>query len=146
LRRSTKYAAALTAGILSLALTACGGSDSEGSTKGAGDGSSAKSDLKVGLAYDIGGRGDQSFNDMAAAGLDKAKKEFGGESSESEAQADESDAAKEDRLTQLADAGYNPIIAVGFAYAPSLEKVAPQFPDTTFDIILSYEVSVVKLC
>ena len=30
------------------------------------------SDVKVGLAYDIGGRGDQSFNDSAAAGLDKA--------------------------------------------------------------------------
>jgi hypothetical protein len=30
LRRSTKFAAVLTAGIMSLALTACGGSDSDG--------------------------------------------------------------------------------------------------------------------
>ncbi len=29
--------------------------------------------VKLGLAYDIGGRGDQSFNDLAAASLDKAK-------------------------------------------------------------------------
>jgi basic membrane protein A len=28
--------------------------------------------LRVGIAYDIGGRGDMSFNDSAAAGLDEA--------------------------------------------------------------------------
>ena len=33
--------------------------------------------LKVGLAYDIGGRGDASFNDAAAAGLDLAKSQLG---------------------------------------------------------------------
>jgi basic membrane protein A and related proteins len=136
LRRSTKFAAALTAGILSLALTACGGSDSAGNsaTKPTGS-SSSKSDVKVGMAYDIGGRGDQSFNDMAAAGLDKAKSEFGIQTSESEATSGEADSAKEDRLVQLAEAGYNPIIAVGFAYSTPLGKVAKQYPDTTFAIV-----------
>ena len=43
------------------------------------------SDVKVGLAYDIGGRGDQSFNDSAAAGLDQAVTEFGVEIKELEA-------------------------------------------------------------
>src|SRR5688500_5984286 len=33
--------------------------------------------LKIGLAYDIGGRGDASFNDSAAAGLDKAISDMG---------------------------------------------------------------------
>jgi len=37
----------------------------------------AATKVKVGLAYDIGGRGDKSFNDSAAAGLDLAKKKFG---------------------------------------------------------------------
>jgi basic membrane protein A len=143
LRRSTKFAAALTAGILSLALTACGGGNDGGSAKEPSGSASGggKSGVKVGLAYDIGGRGDQSFNDMAAAGLDKSKSDFGVTASESEAQPDESDAAKEERLTQLADGGYNPIIAVGFAYAPALAKVAPQFPDTTFAIIDSEDAT-----
>ncbi len=35
----------------------------------------AASKVKVGLAYDIGGRGDKSFNDSAAAGLDACKEE-----------------------------------------------------------------------
>ena len=136
MRRSTKFAAALTAGILSVALTACGGSDNDGKAASEPSGSAgAKSDVKVGMAYDIGGRGDQSFNDMAATGLDKAKSEFGVKTSESEATSGEADSAKEDRLIQLADAGYNPIIAVGFAYSTPLGKVAKQYPDTTFAIV-----------
>jgi basic membrane protein A len=126
----------VTAGILSLALTACGGNDSDsGSDKGSGGSSSGKGDIKVGLAYDIGGRGDQSFNDMAAAGLDKAKSEFGVKASESEATPDEAESAKEDRLIQLADGGYNPVIAVGFAYSEAVGKVASQYPDVNFAII-----------
>ena len=42
----------------------------------------AKKTVKVGLAYDIGGRGDKSFNDAAAAGLEKAKSELNIETKE----------------------------------------------------------------
>ena len=75
MRRTTKFAAILAAGIL--ALTACGSDDSNDSSSGSDESSSAapQSDIKVGMAYDVGGRGDQSFNDSAAAGLDKAKSE-----------------------------------------------------------------------
>ena len=33
--------------------------------------------LKVGLVFDVGGRGDKSFNDAAYAGLERAKRELG---------------------------------------------------------------------
>jgi basic membrane protein A len=89
----------------------------------------------VGLAYDVGGRGDQSFNDSAAAGLDKAKTDFGIEVKELEAANGETDAQKEERLRLLADGGYNPVIGVGFAYATALKKVAVEFPDIKFAII-----------
>ncbi|GGF40750.1 BMP family ABC transporter substrate-binding protein [Marmoricola endophyticus] len=124
-------AALLAAGVMSLgALSACGssgGSDSSGS--GSGDG------LKVGMAYDVGGRGDQSFNDSAAAGLDKAKKDLGIETQESEAVDGEAESAREERLRTFADAGYNPVIAVGFAYSASVAKVAKEYPDIDFAII-----------
>src|SRR5215212_5464647 len=68
--------------------------------------------------------GAQSFNDSAARGLDKAKSERGIEVKELEATAGETDAQKEDRLRQLAEGGYNPIIAVGFAYAKAVGAVA----------------------
>src|SRR5439155_22329181 len=33
--------------------------------------------FKVGLVFDVGGRGDKSFNDAAYAGLDRAKRTLG---------------------------------------------------------------------
>ena len=39
------------------------------------------SGLKVGLVFDVGGKGDKSFNDAAYKGLERAKKVFGIESS-----------------------------------------------------------------
>jgi basic membrane protein A and related proteins len=136
LRRVTTFAAALVAGALTL--TACGGSsstESKPASTGKASSSAPKSDLKVGMAYDIGGRGDQSFNDAAAAGLDKAKAELGITAQEAEASQGETDSAKEARLNALASAGYNPIIAVGFAYSAAVAKVAKALPDTHFAII-----------
>ena len=73
-----------------------------------GSSSAPASDLKVGLAYDIGGRGDQSFNDSAAAGLDKAADEFGVETKEAEASDGEADTAKEERLRAARQRGLQP--------------------------------------
>jgi basic membrane protein A and related proteins len=132
LRRMTKTAALLSAA--ALMLSACGGNDTD-SSSGSGDSASAKSDIKVGMAYDVGGRGDQSFNDSAAAGMDQAVKDFGMESQESEAEDGEAESAREERLRTFADAGFDPIIAVGFAYSASVAKVAKEYPELHFAII-----------
>lgn len=129
----------LAAGLLALGLTlaACGKDDAAPPAGGGGGATSGAPavKLKVGLAYDIGGRGDQSFNDSAAKGLDKAKTDFGVEAKELEAAAGETDAQKEDRLRQLAEGGYNPVIAVGFAYCKAIGKVAKDTPNVKFAII-----------
>nr|WP_222132315.1 BMP family ABC transporter substrate-binding protein [Pseudonocardia sp. C8] len=94
--------------------------------------------LKVGLAYDIGGRGDASFNDAAAAGLDRAVAELGlqkANTREATAQQGESEDAGTTRLRQLAQGGFNPIIAVGFNYATGVSTVAKEFPQTRFAIV-----------
>src|SRR4051812_41450318 len=104
-RRVTKLAAVLAT--VTLGLTACGSSSGgESVTPAASTSGAAKSDVKVGMAYDIGGRGDQSFNDSAALGLDKAKTEFGIETKELEADASDTPAKKEERLRLLATGGY----------------------------------------
>jgi basic membrane protein A len=136
LRSVMKWAAV--ASTAALALTACGGSDTTGTgggTSTAGSSGGGAKALKVGMAYDIGGRGDQSFNDSAAAGLDKAKTDLGVTTQEAEAANGEAESAKEDRLRTLAQAGYSPIVAVGFAYATSLAKVAKEFPEIKFAIV-----------
>jgi len=94
----------------------------------------AASKVKVGLAYDIGGRGDKSFNDAAAAGLEAAKKKFGVTAKEITV-TQGTDSEREDKLRLLAKAGYNPIIAVGFLYAGPLKKVASDYPNTQFGIV-----------
>ncbi|MER7402025.1 BMP family ABC transporter substrate-binding protein [Streptomyces sp. NPDC000070] len=113
---------------LGLVATACGGTSGE---SGGGDGN----DRGLAIAYDIGGKGDQSFNDAAYAGLTKAKDEFGYKTADIEPTEGETDADKEQRLASLAKQGYNPIIGVGFAYGPAMKNVASKYPDTTFGIV-----------
>lgn len=94
--------------------------------------------LKVGLAYDIGGRGDGSFNDAAAAGLEKTIAELGvvkENTKELAAAVNESEDAAATRLRQLVAEGYNPIVAVGFKYATALGTVAAESPDVQFAIV-----------
>jgi len=127
-----KAAALLLAG--SMALAACA-SDEDTSSSGGGssDSSASSGDLQIGLAYDTGGRGDKSFNDSAYAGVEAAIKTLGGDVTELTPNADASN--RVDLLTQLADDGKNPVIAVGFAFADALAEVAPQYPDTQFAVV-----------
>ncbi|MEU1223185.1 BMP family lipoprotein [Streptomyces microflavus] len=128
MRRITRIATVgVASAALALSATACGGKTSSDAGSDGGD--------KAAIAYDIGGRGDQSFNDAAYAGLAKAEKDLDVNGSEAEPSDGESDADKVQRLTELARAGNNPVIGVGFAYAPAIKKVAPKFPKTTFGII-----------
>ncbi|AIJ13775.1 lipoprotein [Streptomyces lividans] len=113
---------------LALAATACGGTSGESGDDG-GD------DKGLAIAYDVGGKGDQSFNDAAYAGLERAKKEFGYTTADIEPTDGETDADKEQRLTSLAKQGYDPVIGVGFAYGPAMKAVAAKYPDTTFGIV-----------
>lgn len=90
---------------------------------------------KVGLAYDIGGRGDHSFNDLAAAGVKKSLDELDATCEESEATLDEPDSAKEERLRTLAEAGYNPVVAVGYVYTEEVNKVSKEYPNIKFAVV-----------
>jgi basic membrane protein A len=136
----TKIAAA--SAVLAIALTGCAKQD-EGSSsnnqassdicKGDGDGP------KVGLAYDVGGRGDQSFNDAAYAGLKKAVTDLKATCTQGEAQDGEAESAREDRLRQMAESGYSPIIGVGFAYSDAVNAVAPDFPKINFAVIDGFD-------
>src|SRR5215204_975144 len=113
--------------VLTLALVAvgCGGS-------GGGGGGESSSDVRPGLVLDVGGLGDDGFNDSAYAGLKRAEKDFGikGDYLESTAPTDYTD-----NLTQLAENGFDPVIAVGFLMTEDLTAVSKQFPDTQFAIV-----------
>ena len=110
---------------LSLAAVGCGGS-------GGGGGGEGGAEVRPGLVLDVGGLGDDGFNDSAYAGLKRAEKDFGikGDYLESTAPTDYTD-----NLTQLAENGFNPVIAVGYLMTEDLTQVSKQFPDTQFAIV-----------
>src|SRR5215813_2879102 len=105
--RGIKVLAIAGTAVVTLGLAACGGSSSPSGTST----TPAKTTVKVGMAYDIGGRGDKSFND-AAAGLEKAKTDLNIETKELPANAGETEDDKYARLKLLCQGGYNPVIAV----------------------------------
>ena len=121
-----------------LALAACGGGgggggDTGGGNAGGGGGNAKGKSVRVGLVYDVGGRGDKSFNDASYAGLTKAKAELGVEIKDLSPSGGGAD--REELLRLLASSGYNPVIAVGFAFQPAIDKIAPQLPQTNFAIV-----------
>ncbi|MFE4965005.1 BMP family protein [Streptomyces sp. NPDC056660] len=129
MRRVSRIAVAgVATAALAVTVSACGSSSTSSSA-------SKGKDLGLALAYDVGGKGDQSFNDAATAGLDKADQQYGYKSTAVEPQDGESDADKAQRLETLAKAGYNPVVGVGYSYAPAVKEVAAKFPKVTFGII-----------
>ena len=113
-----------------VAVAGCGGSGGGQGGGGGGDGGGAE--VRPALVLDIGGLGDQSFNDSAYAGLQRAKKDL-----DVQTETLESNAATDyvNNITQLADSGYTPVFAVGFLMTDAVNEIAPQYPDTDFAIV-----------
>ncbi|MEO6989391.1 MAG: BMP family ABC transporter substrate-binding protein [Aquihabitans sp.] len=143
-----------------LVLAACASSDSDGVDKGGGDkadesasaatcqgtpgetpeieplgadGDADGAGEKIGMVFDVGGKGDKSFNDSAFEGLTAASEHMGVEVKELEPSEDGSN--REDLLRELAEDDYGLIVGVGFAFAEVMPGVATDFPDTQFAIV-----------
>jgi basic membrane protein A len=123
---------------IALVGAACGGdkdSDSGGGG-GGGDEAACESELRVGVAFDIGGLGDQSFNDAANRGVEQAIEE--GVVCEENVQLLEPDAEgtnRDQNVVNLADEGYDVILAIGFAFSPGIDAIAADYPDQFFAVV-----------
>ncbi|WP_415921449.1 BMP family lipoprotein [Tateyamaria sp. SN6-1] len=84
------------------------------------------------LIFDLGGKFDKSFNEAAFNGAQRWADETGNTFREIELQ---SEAQREQALRRFAEAGANPIVMAGFAFADALGQVAGDYPDTKFTII-----------
>ena len=84
------------------------------------------------LIFDLGGKFDKSFNEAAFNGAQRWAEETGNSFREIELQ---SEAQREQALRRFAEAGANPIVMAGFAFADALGQVAADYPDTKFTII-----------
>ena len=96
-----------------------------------------KNTKKIAIVYDVGGRGDLSFNDMAYMGAERAAKEFGLQLTEIQSNS-ENDYLP--NLRSLAKTGeYDIIIAVGFMMTNAVKQVAKEYPKQRFVIIDGYD-------
>ncbi len=95
-------------------------------------GAAGAAEIKPAIVFDMGGKFDKSFNEGIYNGVEKFRKESGIAYREFEVT---NETQREQALRRMAQRGSDPIIAVGFAQAPALDKVAREFPDTRFTII-----------
>lgn len=98
------------------------------------------SDVNVGIVFDVGGRGDKSFNDGAYLGGLRAEKELGVNVRFIEP-GDGSD--RESGLRLLAAEGMDLVIGVGFIFTDDITQLARDYPQTNFAGI-DYAVSTDK--
>jgi basic membrane protein A len=85
--------------------------------------------VRIGLVFDVGGRGDKSFNDAAYLGLMRAKRELGVEVSFLEPNGSED---REAALRLFAARGFDLVIGVGFIFSSDIDAVARAYPSIHF--------------
>jgi basic membrane protein A len=93
------------------------------------DEEAGKDRIKIGLVFDVGGKGDKSFNDAAYRGITQAESDFSIKFTDFEPG---QDADRESGLRKLARGGYDLVIGVGFLFTDAITKVALDFPGVHF--------------
>ena len=84
---------------------------------------------RIGLVFDVGGRGDKSFNDAAYLGVSRAERELDVEGSYLEPASTED---REAALRLFAARGFDLVIGVGFIFSSDIDAVARAYPGTRF--------------
>ncbi len=84
------------------------------------------------VVFDMGGKFDKSFNEAAYNGAEKFKADTGIDYRDFEVT---NPAGREQAMRNMARRGATVIIAMGFAQAAAVEKVAQEYPDVKFTLI-----------
>ena len=102
--------------------------------------------VKIGVVYDAGGRGDHSYDDAAAAGVDSIRKSLKlDQFALREVVALSDDFDKENRIEFLIKAGYNIVICIGPNFSTAVKYMAEKYPESQFSIIGSKSVDSVNV-
>ena len=120
-----KLAALSTAVVMSASmLVGCGGNDTSTGNN--------NETLKVGMVADLGGINDESFNQSAWEGLQRAEKDFG-----VEIKVIESKQASDylSNMESLIDEGMDLVIGVGYTMKEDIQTEAENYPDQKFALI-----------
>lgn len=139
--RTTKRVAALALTASLFVIAACGDDETDSTSTEAPTATTepapaatdpVASDVSVGLVFDIGGRGDQSFNDSAFAGLERAASELGVTFNEA---SPNDDGSNRGELLQLAADNNDIVIAVGFLFEADAAAAGKANTGVNFGVI-----------
>ncbi|WP_405729248.1 BMP family lipoprotein [Anaerotignum sp.] len=121
-----KFISMLLVMVMTFALAACGGNETAGEEAGT-------SGIKAACVLGIGGLGDQGYNDLIYAGMERAKAELGIEFDYAEPK---QVTDFEQILRDMSDSGeYEVIICVGFEQMDALTNVCADYPDQGYAYI-----------
>ena len=102
--------------------------------------------VRIAMVYDLGGLGDGGVNDAAALGIKSVRQKFGlSQFDVREVVTVGSEADRLERLTFLAKAGYNLVIAVGKNWSAAMALAASQNPESHFALIGGSESDLVNV-
>ena len=101
---------------------------------------------KIGIIYDVGGRGDKAINDAAAAGIDSAKKRFKLSNFDvRELVTTGIDFDRENRIEFLVKAQYDLVIGVGPSFNQAMVYMSEKYPESQFAVIASSGVESINV-
>jgi basic membrane protein A len=95
-------------------------------------GSAWAADVKPALVYGTGGKFDKSFNEAGFNGSEKFKADTGIDYKDFEPQ---NDTQGEQAIRNFAKRGFNPGVALAFAWTNAVAKVSKEFPETQFVLV-----------
>jgi basic membrane protein A len=124
--------------VMALSAAACGGG-----TAGPCDPADKASEegIGVGIAFDVGGLGDQSFNDAAKRGLDAAI-DAGAVARADCIEPNATGSNRDDNVVLLADEGYELIGAIGFAFSEGVAGIAAEYPEQYFAVVDGFATTI----
>ncbi len=88
---------------------------------------------RVGVAYDLGGKNDRSFNQSAGEGAARAEEELDGVQVFDFEPTDASQSGQ--GVRKFAEEGFDLVIGVGFALEPAITSTAQEFEDVNFGLV-----------
>jgi basic membrane protein A and related proteins len=121
---------------LALLAAACGGGGDDTSGGGGGTQTEAK---KVGVVFDIGGKGDKSFNDSADRGATEAKNKLGDKVEIKTVEPNADGSNRKELLDGLAAEDYGLIFGVGFLFSEDIAKSAKENTDVAYAVIDGFD-------
>lgn len=119
-----------------LVAAACGGEKETAPAGGDDDVAEGTSEIRVGLALDVGGLGDKSFNDAANRGLQQAIDEgIVAEESTKLIETNQTGSNRDANMVNLLDSGYDLVLGIGFSFSPGVNEIAGDYPEQFIGIV-----------